>query len=355
MKTLEFKAKEPVKLRIKSIKNGNRSLYLDIYHKGKRKYEFLRLYLIPEHCKEDHLRNRRTLQMAHSIRLGRLAEIQKSLYLEQQTFYKQRSNLLDYIDRFVMNRKKAYQNLAFGLKKHLMQYHGPYIAFYQINKSFLVGFHHYLNKTQARGNLSKHRGRPLSQGTKWNYFNILSRLLNKACRDSYLLTNPMHELASNERPRRAEPRKTYLTIHEVRKLADTPLPKHPEVKKAFLFACLCGLRFSDVKRLKWNNLQTDSYGAIVAEADRQIVPEVVMRRTVQYGLAHYPTLSHEEHWQRFLGHLHEKYDHGGYLKLYIPHSDNAVRLAELRALIAQPALLRTHFEVLFEEELKREN
>lgn len=97
------------------------------------------------------------------------------------------------------------------------------------------------------------------------------------------------------------------------------------------------------------------YGAIVAEADRQIVPEVVMRRTVQYGLAHYPALSREEHWRRFLGHLHEKYDHGGYLKLYIPHSDNAVRLAELRALIAQPALLRTHFEVLFAEELKMEN
>ena len=97
------------------------------------------------------------------------------------------------------------------------------------------------------------------------------------------------------------------------------------------------------------------YGAIVAEADRQIVPEVVMRRTVQYGLAHYPTLSREEHWQRFLGHLHEKYDHGGYLKLYIPHSDNALRLAELRALIAKPALLRTHFEALFEEEQKMEN
>ena len=269
MKTIEFKAKDPVKLRCKSIKNGNLSLYLDIYFKGRRRYEFLRLYLIPEQTPSDRLQNRRTLQLAHTIRMERLAEIQKSLYLEQQTFYKQRSNLLDYIDRFVMNRKKAYQNLAFGLKNHLMQYHGPCIAFYQINKSFLVGFHHYLNKTQARGNLSKHRGRPLSQGTKWNYFNILSRLLNKACRDSYLLTNPMHELASNERPRRAEPRKTYLTIHEVRKLADTPLPKHPEVKKAFLFACLCGLRFSDVKRLKWGNLQTDSHGDVVAEIVQQ--------------------------------------------------------------------------------------
>lgn len=269
MKTLEFKAKEPVKLRIKSIKNGNRSLYLDIYHKGKRKYEFLRLYLIPEHCKEDHLRNRRTLQMAHSIRLGRLAEIQRSLYLEQQSFCKQRSNLLDYIDRFTQNRKKAYRNLSFGLKNHLVQYKGSYIPFCHINKAFLVGFHQYLNHTHARGNLSKQVGRPLSQGTRWNYFNILSRLLNKACREGYLTTNPMHELAANERPRRAEPRKTYLTIHEVRRLADTPFPKHPEVRQAFLFACLCGLRFSDVRRLKWCNLHTDSHGEMVAEIVQQ--------------------------------------------------------------------------------------
>lgn len=91
------------------------------------------------------------------------------------------------------------------------------------------------------------------------------------------------------------------------------------------------------------------YGAIVAEADRQIVPEVVMLRTVQYGLAHYPSLSREEHWQRFVGHLNEKYDHGGYLKLYIPHSDNATRLAELRAIIAQPDLLRAHFESIFDK------
>ncbi len=269
MKTLEFKAKEPVKLRIKSIKNGNRSLYLDIYHKGKRKYEFLRLYLIPEHCKEDRLRNRRTLQMAHSIRLGRLAEIQRSLYLEQQSFCKQRSNLLDHIDRFTQNRKKAYRNLSFGLKNHLVQYKGSYIPFCHINKSFLVGFHQYLNHTHARGNLSKQVGRPLSQGTRWNYFNILSRLLNKACREGYLTTNPMHELAANERPRRAEPRKTYLTIHEVRRLADTPFPKHPEVRQAFLFACLCGLRFSDVRRLKWCNLHTDSHGEMVAEIVQQ--------------------------------------------------------------------------------------
>lgn len=91
------------------------------------------------------------------------------------------------------------------------------------------------------------------------------------------------------------------------------------------------------------------YGMIVAEADRQIVPEVVLLRTVQYGLAHYPQLSREEHWQRFLDHLHEKYHYGGYLKLYIPHSDNALRLQQLRELIDNQEELRERFEEIFEK------
>lgn len=90
------------------------------------------------------------------------------------------------------------------------------------------------------------------------------------------------------------------------------------------------------------------YGMIVAEADRQIVPEVVMMRTVQYGLAHYPQLTHEEHWARFVEHLHEKYDYGGYLKLHIPHSDNAARLEELRGIIADKVALRALFEEIFD-------
>ena len=92
------------------------------------------------------------------------------------------------------------------------------------------------------------------------------------------------------------------------------------------------------------------YGRIVAEADRQIIPESIIRRTIQYGLAHYPELSREGHWQRTLDHLHEKYAEGGYLKLWIPESPNAARLAELRVIIRDEALLRTIFERIYTEE-----
>lgn len=89
------------------------------------------------------------------------------------------------------------------------------------------------------------------------------------------------------------------------------------------------------------------YGKIIAEADRDIIPEVVFRRAIDYGLANYPELDREQQWQRFLQHMQEKYSAEGYIRLWIPGSQNERRLAELRAIIASPTLLRQHFDRLF--------
>ena len=93
------------------------------------------------------------------------------------------------------------------------------------------------------------------------------------------------------------------------------------------------------------------YGRIVAEADRLIEPMNILRRTVQYGLSHYPELSKEQHYQRYCEHLQEKYAEGGYLKLWIPESKNASRLKALRRIIADEIQRRDAFEKLFEEEM----
>lgn len=90
-------------------------------------------------------------------------------------------------------------------------------------------------------------------------------------------------------------------------------------------------------------------GCILSEADRDIEPETIVRRTVEYGLSHYPTLDREGHWQRTLEHLHEKYAEGGYLKLWMDNSPNAAPLADLRALIRDERRLRSLFENLFEQ------
>ena len=89
------------------------------------------------------------------------------------------------------------------------------------------------------------------------------------------------------------------------------------------------------------------YGKIVAEADRNISTETIVTRALQYGLDHYPIYNKEEHYQRFLQHMHEKYDYGGYLKLWIPESPNAARLEEFRQILRDETRTKTLFEVIW--------
>ena len=95
------------------------------------------------------------------------------------------------------------------------------------------------------------------------------------------------------------------------------------------------------------------YGRIVAEADRDIDPMRILRRTVQFGIEHYPELDKEGHWRRMQEHLAEKYDYGGYLKLYVPESGNAAGLKRLRDIIHDPERLRSIFENFYEEEVSK--
>ena len=92
------------------------------------------------------------------------------------------------------------------------------------------------------------------------------------------------------------------------------------------------------------------YGKIVAEADRDIDPETVIRRTIQYGLSNYPQLDKEGHWQRFMQHMDEKYSVNGYIRLWIQGSENERKLNELRKLITAPDEMRQVFDKIFTEE-----
>lgn len=92
------------------------------------------------------------------------------------------------------------------------------------------------------------------------------------------------------------------------------------------------------------------YGKIVAEADRDMTPDVVLRRTVQFGLSHYPELDAEHQWLRFKDHLEHKYSEHGYIRLWIADSDNASKLAQLREIIADESLLRDKFDGIYAEE-----
>lgn len=92
------------------------------------------------------------------------------------------------------------------------------------------------------------------------------------------------------------------------------------------------------------------YGKIVAEADRDLEPEVVFTRAILFGIEHNPELNKEGQWARFNHHMEEKYSTNGYMRLWIPGSPNEKKLRVVRETIANKKQLREVFDKIYEKE-----
>lgn len=90
------------------------------------------------------------------------------------------------------------------------------------------------------------------------------------------------------------------------------------------------------------------YGRIIAEADRVIDSETIVRRALQYGLSHEPGLDREGQYRRLMEHMHEKYAEGGYLKLWIPYGGNAERLHAFRQTLSDADAFRELFDRIYD-------
>ncbi|MDR1983963.1 MAG: site-specific integrase [Prevotellaceae bacterium] len=261
------KAKEPVKIRYKKLSNGNQSIYFDIYRNGKRMYEFPKLYLVPEKTPDDKEQNRQMLEKAIKIKAHRIDELTNDENGFTNTGLKQKANFIDWLQ--ALAEKKAESGIRGvddtykGLIKHLTAYKGDKITFKHITKEYCSGFNEYLktakNGTYKGGISETYPSGLLAKATQYNYSRTLSVALNCAMQDGIIQNNPMKTLTRFERPQLPQSNREYLTIDEVKRLANTDCVK-PIVKQAFLFSCFSGLRYSDVKALKWGDIQTDSEG-----------------------------------------------------------------------------------------------
>lgn len=250
--------KEPIKIREKKLRNGNISLYLDIYRNGKREYEFLKLYLVPEKTKQDKEQNKRTMLLANSIKAKRMVDLQngefgfKSAYKEETLFYPYYRNMCE--KRLGKESRGNWGNWRSCLK-HLEKYEpNQNITFAEITPKWVQGFRDYLeNDAVAWGNDYRKRikDHPLSRNSKLSYFNKLRACLTQAYEDRIIQYNPIRGI---ENFKEEEGTRMYLTIDEVKKLAHTEC-EYPNIKRAFLFSCLTGLRRSDVLRLTWSEIK----------------------------------------------------------------------------------------------------
>lgn len=247
----------------KQSKDGKISLYLEIYKgttktaggsvKGLRDYEYLNLYLIDKARNPiDKQHNKDTLALAESVKAKRELEIKNGLYGFTSDF-KTNTNFIDYFKEQTEKRLHSqgnYGNWDSALK-HLIKFAGKRVTFREIDKDFCERFKEYLTK-EAKTKGGKH----LSSSAHASYYTKFRACLNKAVEEEIILKNPAHKVSV---PKVVENKREYLTLDELKALVKAEC-RYEVLKNAFLFSCLTGLRWSDVNKLQWSEVQKTNEG-----------------------------------------------------------------------------------------------
>lgn len=251
------KSKEPVKIRFKELNDGNRSIYLDCYRNGKRSYEFLKLYLVPEVDNVSKVQNVNTLAAANKIKAERIIELTNSEAGLKNTSHLSKLLLVDLMKQYEGKLKEkgngSYMNVH-SATKTIIAYCGENVTMRGVDKAFCLGYIDFL-KNKYRGL----HGQPISATTAQGYCIVFSAALNMAVRNDIISENPFSKISSLEKIKRTESTREYLTIDEVKQLIATPFPceRREDIKQAFLFSCYSGLRRSDIYKLNWGRITRD--------------------------------------------------------------------------------------------------
>lgn len=262
-KKVASKAKEPVRLREKKLSNGNVSLYLDYYKDGQREYEFLKLYLIPEKTPFDKLHNTETLNAANAIK----AERTRAIIAEEAGLKRVGQSKMLLSDWMMHCADRAEQRASTAANRHtwgrtientidiVRQYAGDGVRLSDVDKAFCIGFIEYLRTGYVIGSRVQNTGKHLAASTAQKRYQCLRFALSEAQREGVITTNPCDLLADADKIKVPESTRAYLTIEELKTLEATPTASEG-TRRAYLFMCYCGLRISDVLRLRWADIDT---------------------------------------------------------------------------------------------------
>lgn len=252
-KTSAKNTKEPVRLREKELANGVRSLYLDIYVNGKRSYEFLKLYLIPETNPQAKVQNENTMRAANTIKLNRILEITNNKAGLKNTSIRAKMLLKDWMETFrqAQEQKGVKDQKLIHNTVHALTAYNINVAMRDVNRDYIIGLTNFL-----RNDYRSPRGKKLKDYSVINYLGCLRNALNMAVREDVIADNPIMKLSAQDKVKAPESQREYLTVEEVQQLEATDSP-YPHIKQAFLFACYTGLRCSDVRSITWGKIVKD--------------------------------------------------------------------------------------------------
>lgn len=242
---MAVKRKEPVRLRAKELKNGNKSLYLDTYVNGRRKYEFLKLYLVPEVSPADKVANKNTLRLAQAVQARRIIELQEGRFDLRSNRATSEVTIQSALNLFESEiRGRGTFDAYAGLVSRVRRFQRSEMRLSSIDVLWVEDFRKSLERAG------------LKQNTMANYFGKLQYFFRWCVQKRFISFSPADGVKGF---RMEQTERVYLTIEEVRRLAVTEC-KYPEVKRAFLFGCLTGLRLSDIERLRWSSVALTENG-----------------------------------------------------------------------------------------------
>lgn len=248
--------KNNVVLREKKLASGNISLYLDIYRDGQRSYEFLKLYINPKARNPiDKEQNRTNYELANRIRTDRENELNNLAFdyispLKKKVLYFEFAQ--NYLDNYTKKDKAMINGAIEDFRRFITEdYPGikpETLKISQIDRLMVVTFIDFLQ--------DNHMG----EGAN-SYYSRFKKILNHAVAKNIISKSPAQkkEPGDNELTCKKPTglRKQILTNEEIQLIAKTSCTR-PEIKKAFFF-CLCtGLRFVDVKALRYSDIDFSS-------------------------------------------------------------------------------------------------
>lgn len=234
-------------LRKRKNSDGTTSLLLDIYHKGKRSYEFLKELKLGKAANPvDRQNNKSNLELAEKIAVKRAQELSASDYAMVTDAGKKTvitQWMQTYVDSYKKRDKRNMQGALNRFINFLIEDKKQGLTFGRLTELVVSDFQDFL------------RQHSIGEGAS-SYFSRFKKMIKQAYRQKLLLTNPATEVKTIQGNAK---KKDALTLAEIQLLANTPT-ESSEVKTAFLFCCLTGLRWIDVSGLKWKNINAkDKY------------------------------------------------------------------------------------------------
>jgi integrase len=218
------------------------------------------MYLVPVRSPADKDRNSETLEQAEVIKAQRIVDLQAAAHgLSNTGTRKQKMLLCKFVKQIAdkkheqngNDKKSTYLNYQV-LYSHLLNYAPGATIKQASSKEFCAGFIEYLRTAKGR-----FTGEGLHGNAQFIYIRVLGSVFNQAIKAGIIKENPLRLFDRRELPMYIKPEIPYLTLDEVKCLHNTPCA-FPKIKDAYLFSCFTGLRFSDIKALRWGDLRQDN-------------------------------------------------------------------------------------------------